>query len=310
MARLFRAVLGALLWLCLSASQAGTVVIVTSDHNRAYAQAAEALTDQLRRAGVVQSDITRLTAAEIVPPLLLDHTAEKLWVALGTEALSRILASPPRAPVLAAMIPRTSFERVLRESGKKYPAGITAIYLDQPFARQLDLLHLALPEARRLGVLWGSESMALQAALVGAARAGPWELVSGSVVTSESIFAGLRDALENADVLLAVADAQVFNGTTLPNILLTTYRARIPVMAFSPAYVKAGALLSLHSTPLQIGNQTGSMARAVLLGAALPAPQYPLEFTVSVNDYVARSLGLTLDAVNLTERLRQMERHP
>jgi ABC-type uncharacterized transport system substrate-binding protein len=107
-----------------------------------------------------------------------------------------------------------------------------------------------------------------------------------------------------------MADPQVFNGNTLPNILLASYRARIPVMAFSPAYVKAGALLSLHSTPSQVGSQAGVVARSALQGAALPAPQYPTDFTVSVNDYVARSLGLGLDATTLSERLHSLEKRP
>jgi hypothetical protein len=42
----------------------------------------------------------------------------------------------------------------------------------------------------------------------------------------------------------------------------------------------------------------------------LPASQYPLDFSVSVNEYVARSLGLSLDARGLGERLHRMEKRP
>ena len=53
------------------------------------------------------------------------------------------------------------------------------------------------------------------------------------------------------------------------------------------------------------------MARSVLQGRGLPAqPQYPQDFNVSVNEQVARSLGLKLDASALNERLRLMERVP
>ena len=40
----------------------------------------------------------------------------------------------------------------------------------------------------------------------------------------------------------------------------------------------------------------------------LPPNQYPTEFTVTTNEYVARSLGLRLDAKALSERLHKLER--
>lgn len=80
------------------------------------------------------------------------------------------------------------------------------------------------------------------------------------------------------------------------------------MMAFSPAYVRAGALLAVYSTPTQIGQQAGALARGVLLGQPLGVPQYPLQFEISVNEHVARSLGLKLDADQLAERLRRLER--
>ena len=81
-------------------------------------------------------------------------------------------------------------------------------------------------------------------------------------------------------------------------------------MAFSPAYVRAGALLSLYTTPSQIGVQAAAMAKTVVQGAPLPAPQYPLEYEVGVNEYVARSLGLMLDGASLAERLHRLEKRP
>ncbi len=82
-------------------------------------------------------------------------------------------------------------------------------------------------------------------------------------------------------------------------------------MAFSPAYVRAGALLALHVTPTQIGLQAATMTRSVLQGKALSAtPVYSQDFSVAVNEHVARSLGLTLDAVALRERLRSREAAP
>jgi hypothetical protein len=49
------------------------------------------------------------------------------------------------------------------------------------------------------------------------------------------------------------------------------------------------------------------MASHFLQTGNLPATQYPTEFTITTNEYVARSLGLRLDARTLSERLHKMD---
>jgi ABC-type uncharacterized transport system substrate-binding protein len=281
--------------------------VVSSDNGAAFQEAYDSLVQELQRSGVARKDIGLLSLSEYREQAP-SQPDTKLIISLGTEAFRQVTASNARAAVLAALIPRISFERVLLESSKKSGASITALYLDQPFGRQLDLLHLALPGSRRVGVLWGPESMRQQGLLSAA-------LQSRGLETSESLFAenmplidALRGALLGADALLAVADNTVYNSNTVANILLTSYRAKTPVIAFSPSYVKAGALLSVHSTATQAGLQVATMVAHFLQTGNLPANQYPTEFTITTNEYVARSLGLRLDAKVLSERLHKLER--
>ena len=117
--------------------------------------------------------------------------------------------------------------------------------------------------------------------------------------------------LADPAVLVAVPDATLFNNRTISNILLTAYHQRSPVIGFSPAYVKAGALFALYSTPAQIGQQAGEAARAGLASGSLPPPAAPRHFRVGTNHYVARSLGINLeDAAVLQERLERSEGLP
>ena len=111
-------------------------------------------------------------------------------------------------------------------------------------------------------------------------------------------------------MLLALADPQIYNSSSIQNILLASFRAQVPMLAFSPAYVRAGALLAVYSSPAQIGQQAGVIARGALQCRALGLPQYPQDFQVSVNEHVARSLGLSLEPQALTERLRRLEKKP
>jgi ABC-type uncharacterized transport system substrate-binding protein len=297
-------------WCWASFAQAAGVVIVFSERSASYVAAADALVTALELEGQSRAEVSQRIASELDGLGATEAGASKLFIALGTDALKRVLARDLRVPVLAALIPRSGFERVMKEVGGRASSPVTVLYLDQPFGRQLDLLRIAIPGAKQVGVLWGGESVLQQPALQTALRARDMQELSGPVVSGGVPNASLNAALENADVLLAVADPQVYSSGTVANILLATYRARVPMLAFSPAYVRAGALLSLHSTPTQIGVQAGSIARSLLQGSSLPSALYPVDFTVTVNEHVARSLGLTLDALSLSDKLRRVEKRP
>ena len=175
----------------------------------------------------------------------------------------------------------------------------------------MDLVRIALPEARRVGVLFGADSQAQAAALQAASQSRGLDLVTAVVPPGELAYPALQKVLEDADLLMALPSPQVYNSSSTQNILLASYRARVPFIGFSASYVQAGAVAAVSSTPAMVSRQTAVMARNLLMGRGLPgAPQYPQDFTVNVNEQVARSLGLKLDAAALTDRLRQMERTP
>jgi ABC-type uncharacterized transport system substrate-binding protein len=296
-------------WLAcqLNPALAHLIAVVSSDNGAAFQEASESVVQELVRNGTARKDIKLCSLAEYQERQAGAHEM-RLIVSLGTEAFRQVTARNAKAAVLAALIPRISFERVLLESNKKSSPNVTALYLDQPFGRQLDLLHLALPGSRRVGVLWGPESIAQQGLLSSALQARGLAVSEGLFADGMPLIDALRGALQGADVLMAVADNTVYNSSTVANILLTSYRAKTPVIAFSPSYVKAGALLSVHSTATQAGLQVASMATHFLQTGSLPASQYPTEFTITTNEYVARSLGLSLDAKALSERLHRLDR--
>lgn len=305
-----------LLILCLTCLAAGhataaepSLIIVSAERGAAYQESASALLEALGRGGtsIAVTDVQQMLAAELSSS---DAKSPRMLVALGAQACSALIKRKYQAPVLCTLLPRLSFEGILRDNARQVSPQLSALYMNHPFTRQLDLLQLALPKARRVGVLWGPESMLRdrEERMATAARPRGLQLVSEHVAHSEPVFKGLKRVLEDADVLLALPDTQIFNSGNIQNILLTSFRAKIPMLAFSPAYVRAGALLSLYSTPSQIGLQAGVIARGVLQGRSLGVPEYPSDFVVSVNENVARALGLSLDAHDLTQRLKQLSK--
>lgn len=282
------------------------LVIVSSERSPVYQEAADALLTELARLGQSARQVPQFTVAELVAQ---PRTA-RLTVALGTEACAALVQRPVPGAVLCTLLPQASFERILRESARRVSPHLSALYLNQPLGRQLDLVRLALPEARRIGVLYAAASGPQAPALAAAAQARGQRIVSARLEPGEPVYNPLQQVLAESDVLLALADPQIYNAGSIQNILLTSFRAQVPMLAFSPAYVRAGALLAVYSTPAQIGQQAAGRVRAVLQGQALGAPEHPRLFSVSVNEHVARSLGRRLEPEALAERLRLLEQGP
>lgn len=284
------------------------ILVVMSERSASYLEAAEAMTTELEKSGVSRTDIQVVTATEVSPSAA---APPKLVVTVGSQAASVMSARDSRVPLLATLLPRSAFEQISQSTGRKPTALLSAIYINQPFGRQLDLIRLALPDARRVGVLWGVDALGQVGALQTAALERNLQVMAARVAPGESVFPLLQKVLEDSDVFLSVPDPQIFNSASIQNILLTSFRLRVPFVGFSPSYVQAGAVFSVHSTPAMIGRQAAALARNVLQGRGLPtSPVNPIEFAVTVNEQVARSLGLSLSATSLQERLRQMERAP
>jgi hypothetical protein len=288
-----------------------TVALIYSAPGGAYEQTAQALQRALSQTLRAQGRVVQFRMADGAAAV----NGAQLYVALGVQACERLARLPAQAlssvPVFCTLLPRQSFDYLMQETGRQPGPDFSALYLNQSLERQFDLLHLAFPSARRVGVLLGEGPIQRRTgeALTTQARARGLRLVSAYVSASEPLFAELKTVLDESDVLLALADPQVYNGNTIQNILLASFRAQVPMQAFSPAYAQAGALLALYATPEQIGSEAAGLLAAVLAspGKALPAPQHPRSFQISVNAHVARALGFNLDEAVLTKRLRELE---
>ena len=286
---------------CLAAVQ---VVLVSSEAGGAYVEAVRSMRAELERAGLPAQDVVEFALADLPPE---GRLSPRLFVALGTRAAATLAERDLQTPLLSTLLPRSAFERQARSSTRK-PSLQVGLVLDQPAWRQIDLLHLAFPQAKRLGLMWGADSRVEAAELISAASSRALKPISPFVEADQPVFPALKRILEDADVLLAIADPQIYNSASLQNILLATFRARLPTLGFSAAYVRAGSVLGLYTTPTQIGLQAAALVRSMLAGRVSPALQFPTEFTIGVNEQVMRSLGLSLDAGQLTEALRKLEK--
>lgn len=276
------------------ARAAPAIDVLVSEPTGIYQETAASLSQTLSRDG------WKIT---VTTPERASTNGRNLTVAIGTKALEAALSRPGR-PVLSLLVPQLTYERLA--SGQHQ---VSALYLDQPLTRQLQLLGLALPGLKKAGATLGPASRGLQAELQRAAKASGIQVNSAVIDQGSNLYAALTELAEDSQAFLLLPDPVVVRRGALQNFFLHTYRLQKPVLAYSAPLVKSGALLGLYATPAQLGGEAAGWISESWSGDAfqLGAPRYPKRFTIGINRTVARSLEIDLPSEEaLGRRLEAM----
>lgn len=272
--------------LLTSMVQAATlnVSLILSDASPPYRQFADAFNLAL---AANKTDVSIVESQEI-------KGTNDLIVAVGMRAAGLATAQTD-TPVLVAMVPEAGYKKLFAQlSPANRPPEISAIYLNQPWDRQLDFLRAALPKRRKIGLLYSPDSgIDIEGLRSNIAKRGG-SMIALLVRSEDELFERLSSVLAKNDVLLAIPDSMIFSSNNIRNIMLASYRHSVPLIGLSQSYVTAGALGAIFSTPGQLAEQTGATVNSYARTGQLPSPQYPLAFTIAVNQQVARSLEITV----------------
>ncbi|MBQ0725190.1 MAG: ABC transporter substrate-binding protein [Cycloclasticus sp.] len=163
--------------------------------------------------------------------------------------------------------------------------------LDQPVARQLSLIKLINPAIKNIGLIVTEHSSPYWL---------PQQIkphaysINKYITEAKSIRYQIDTISQSSDAILAVADTDIYNASTLSQILLTSYRYKTPVIGFSSGFIKAGALSGTISTLQQLAQHLAECLRLLESADAEKKRSliYPKYFKVVSNRGVAKSLNL------------------
>jgi len=271
---------------------AAKVLIVKASEAEPYTQAEAAVRGPLTQhhddvRTVVLNEVIDKGVAQVVGPA-------DMVIAIGTPA-ARGLHNQLPANIKLVYCMVTNPE----DAGLLQGPGAWGVTTEVTVADQFKLMAEALPNARTVGLLYRSDTLEGKRH-VEAARAvlpGDWHLQAVAVNDTPS-FAAAIDLLtqKKVDVIWTSPDPKLFDAASVRALLLAGLRARVPVWGFSPAFVRAGALLGVGVEPKAQGTQAAEIALAVLAGQACAKgfAQPPHEFNIAVNLIVAQQIGLEL----------------
>ncbi len=269
-----------------SAQPAAPILVVKSSDNSYFEQTIETLR---RRVGAAAS--VEVVAASALDAAAATLARSRIAIALGQAAAETLQAARPEAHRINAYLTREQFLEL-------DPGRQTAVLLDQPLPRYLAFCRIVLGIGS-VGVIvdrdeaadWGQDDLLRELDL---------ELNLYRLDQSNKLLPVLRRLLRQNDSLLMLPRQSIYNRDSLKGVLLTSYRDRKPVISYSPAHVKSGALASIYSSPEDIGNHLALLVGQKLRDPAQrpPAFEYARFYSISSNRRVAYALSIALPDEN------------
>ena len=269
------------------------IFIVASKLNGPHSRAALELESRLKVDLPSHFKIRQMSISD-EEPLKIEAAQKDFIFTIGSKAFADVVAQNTSTRLIALLIPEETYHALL-QANPRQEGKTAAVYIEQPVRRSLELVRVALP-GRKPGILLGSQSGSLEKKLNQVSKELNLPLFLKKLKTNENLVTALDQVLKNSNVLVAFADPEVSNPATARHLLLTSYRFGIPVVAYSRAYVRAGALMAVYSSPEQFAQQAAEMLIRIARNKIdlVPAPEYPRYFSVDINQNVARSLGIDL----------------
>lgn len=266
---------------------AGTVVLLRSRALAPY-DAAIAGFDAAFRGPVV-----RFTLEDPGPTALRDRVAAlrpDAVVAVGLRAALYARDQLPRTPVVFC---------VVQDPGRHELGGawITGVSTEVSTRDELRALRAAAPDVRRVAIFYGrSTGAGLARQAREAAEAAGLELMEVDLGSLSELGARAREAAARADALWMPADATVAATEPFQFLLKLSLDQRKPLLAFSDALVRAGALVAVVPDYAAAGAQAAEVVRRIQSGERTgDIPITPVRRTrLVLNEATARALGREL----------------
>lgn len=286
---LVRAAVFALLVIALAAHAAPaksdqTVVIVTTSAVEPFDQATQGIRRSLGPAAKIVTVDLASKPSDLANQLGGKEIA--LLVTVGNNAFETA-ARFGSAPIVATMV----LEADLKASRLRAPAG--AVVLDLALSDVMAGLIKVFPGRTRAGMIRNPEVISTPPSmLMLAARVAGIYLKVVDCPRPDRLMQAFHSLRGAVDFVWCPPDGTLYNGTTVKPLILASLDNQLPIAGFSASFVKAGAAAGVYPDYVEVGVQTGEMAKSYLAGIAIPPIETPRKIRVAANTRVARLLGV------------------
>ncbi len=175
-------------------------------------------------------------------------------------------------------------------------SGSRGVALVPPFPMQLDAWQALSPQLRRVGVITGPGHEELIREATVAARTAGIELVSRVVNSDKETLYVFKRLVPEIEGLWLLPDNRILSPNVLRELMLYSRKHNQQIVAFNPALLEWGAVMSITGTDIDVARQVLGLIdeppsrQQSKAGALTPLSEMHIE----INEALARRLGLEI----------------
>ena len=263
------------------------VFIIYSPDNALHSDIIQQLSENLKRK---RSD---LTISEVSPEEKIQTVNSKtdLIIGIGQAGMYSANEHYPKTKKLFISTDPNKYKLDKKKNKKD-----AILYMAQPYCRQIRFIKLINNKWKTIGLLNSREKPINTKTIQQCAKKYHLKTYFAKTITHEDLKSNINKVLNHSDIVLALPDKNIYNSQSVKNILLTSYRHRKPVIAFSENFVNAGALAAIFSSTEQISNSASDLVEQYFKSGQKfkKSVNYPQEFDININRQVFRALDLSI----------------
>lgn len=273
-------------WTANSDSQ--RILVVVDRAVPAYREAADGLKRGLADLGGAVAETSPAGAAGA-----LQSAPVRLVVAVGADARSALARTRTALPVISTMI------SLIDPDGDPLAKPAGSIYLDLDVGQIAHEVSRLFPERKRLGLILNSRKNGPNKIVAARLAQEGFQLTTAISANRAGLVEAFKELKGKADLVLCLPETGLFDSRTIPLLLRVSLEDQLPVIGFSPGFVRAGALAGVFPDYADIGLQTAEMARRALSNPSADAgDETPRRVASVTNATVMRLLGWKLTQVH------------
>lgn len=286
--------------LSIGQEDSGLVLVFSTDLNRTTNRTIKGIKQAIFTSGQnTRIEVFSPEAGQNESTSLAKALAERkpnVLVTVGSRSTRIAKSIHPDVPIIFASVLSPVTSGIVQDL--EFPGhSITGASLDISVGLQLQKFTQLVPGLNRVGVLYSDKTRYIVDQAEEWARDQGVKIVTFEVRSPKDVPKGVDFLIQNCDGIWAIPDELIYTPQSTRHIMLESFRSRIPIMGFSPSFVKSGALFALIVDHKYVGIQAGELVVKILKGfqpgeLAVTRPQAPYLY---INKNTAEKLRLDIN---------------
>jgi len=214
-----------------------------------------------------------------------------LIVAVGSEALRAMLEQESPARIVSTMTLASD-----GTAASKAGRVSAAVYLDIPVRTLIAESRKLFPEKTRVGVILNPGRRGDTASQIRSQAPEPVSLEIAECAKADELLPVFLAFRKKVDLVICLPDGSLYNSATARTLIMASLENRLPIIGFSPAFLRSGAAVAVYPDYRGVGQQTADLVRRCLQSGDCTNWETPRKVDVAVNAKVLRMLGMEYKA--------------